>query len=180
VLGKSFFELFLPPDLHGELKNVYAAMLANLPRSRHHENTLLTRCGEHRLIRWNNSVLRSIQGEVIGIASIGEDITERQRSDIHIKRLSRVYAVLSEINALSVRVRDRQELSMRRAALQSMLARSKWRGSVSSTQARWRARSSPGTAERRTSYVQIKLTARDENTPDSRGQLVERCGNRNP
>src|SRR6202042_175265 len=93
VLGKSFFDLFVPIDQREELRGVFTTMLANLPRSRHHENNILTRSGEHRLIRWNNSVLRSVGGEVIGIASIGEDVTEQQRSDVHIKRLSRVYAV---------------------------------------------------------------------------------------
>ena len=110
VLGNSLFELFVPAECRHEMRGVYAAMLANLPRSRHHENTILTRDGEERLIRWSNSVLRSAAGEVIGIASIGEDVTEQQRSDIRIKRLSRVYTVLSEINTLIVRVRDRQEL----------------------------------------------------------------------
>jgi len=110
VLGKSFFDLFVPADCRHQMRGVYAAMLANLPSARHHESTILTRVGEQRLIRWSNSVLRSGRGDVIGITSIGEDITEQQRSDIHIKRLSRVYAMLSEINALIVRVGNRQEL----------------------------------------------------------------------
>ena len=38
------------------------------------------------------------------------DITARKEADEKIKRLNRVYAVLSGINALIVRVRDRQEL----------------------------------------------------------------------
>jgi diguanylate cyclase (GGDEF)-like protein/PAS domain S-box-containing protein len=37
-------------------------------------------------------------------------LSQQQQSDIRIKRLSRVYSVLSEINALIMRVRDRQEL----------------------------------------------------------------------
>jgi diguanylate cyclase (GGDEF)-like protein/PAS domain S-box-containing protein len=110
ILGKSLLDLFMPADRRHEMKGVYAAMLANLPGSRHHENTMLTRTGEERLIRWSNSVLRSVEGEVIGIASIGEDITEQQRSDIRLKRLSRIYTVLSQINALILRVRDRREL----------------------------------------------------------------------
>jgi diguanylate cyclase (GGDEF)-like protein/PAS domain S-box-containing protein len=110
VLGENFIENFVAPEHHEEIKQIYVSMLANLPHSRHHETTILTRSGEARLIRWNNSVLRSISGEVIGITRIGEDVTERQRSDVRIKRLSRVYEVLSETNALLVRVRDREEL----------------------------------------------------------------------
>jgi len=55
-------------------------------------------------------VLRSGVDDVIGTASIGEDITEQRRAETGIKRLNRVYAVLSGINALIVRVRDRDEL----------------------------------------------------------------------
>jgi len=110
VLGRSFLELFLPLDLHEELRGVYAAMLENSPAAWHHENEILTRAGERRLIRWNNSVLRSGIGDVIGTASIGEDITERKRAEIGIKHLNRIYAVLSGINTLILHVRDRDDL----------------------------------------------------------------------
>jgi len=109
VIGRSWVELFIPPET-GDLKDRLAALLADLPEARHGENKILTRSGERRLIRWNNSVLRSGAGDVIGTASIGEDITEQKRSETRIKRLNRVYAVLSGINTLIVRVRDRDEL----------------------------------------------------------------------
>ena len=168
VLGKSFFELFVPPERHHELKGVYAAMLANLRRSRHLENTILTRSGERRLIRWSNSLLRSIQGEVVGIASIGEDITQQQRSDIHIKRLSRVYAVLSEISALIVRVPDRRELFNEacRIAVDVGGFKMAWIGVIDSSTLEGKVVAWYGGRE---SYVgQIKLTARREDTSDSR------------
>jgi len=110
VLGQNFIELFIPPDLVGELWEVKLALHANLPTAWHHENEILTRAGERRLIRWNNSVLRSGIGDVIGTASIGEDITERKRAEIGIKHLNRIYAVLSGINTLILHVRDRDEL----------------------------------------------------------------------
>src|SRR6185295_19988365 len=85
-----------------------------------------------RLIRWNNSVLRSGAGDVIGTASIGEDITEQKRGEVRIKRLNRVYAVLSQINALIVRVRDREELFREacRIALEHGRFRTVWIGVV--------------------------------------------------
>jgi diguanylate cyclase (GGDEF)-like protein/PAS domain S-box-containing protein len=109
VMGRDWFELFIPPEINF-VKDIFASILANLPEARHHENWILTRSGERRLIRWNNSVLRSGAGDVVGTASIGEDITEQKRAEIRIKRLNRVYAVLSGINTLIVRVRDRGEL----------------------------------------------------------------------
>jgi diguanylate cyclase (GGDEF)-like protein/PAS domain S-box-containing protein len=78
VMGRDWFEVFLPLG-QDEMKRVFAALLADLPASRHYENEIFTRSGERRLIRWNNSVLRSSEGEVVGTASIGEDITERKQ-----------------------------------------------------------------------------------------------------
>jgi len=79
VIGRDWFELFLPPELVNELRGVHSALLADQPVAWHHENDIITRSGARRLIRWNNSVLRSASGYVIGTASIGEDITERKR-----------------------------------------------------------------------------------------------------
>jgi diguanylate cyclase (GGDEF)-like protein/PAS domain S-box-containing protein len=110
VIGRNWFELFIPPEFNNEVKDVFAGLVADLPEARHHENQILTRSGERRLIRWNNSVLRSGAGDVIGTASIGEDITEQKRAEVRIKRLNRVYAVMSGINTLIVRTLDRQEL----------------------------------------------------------------------
>ncbi|HTA66373.1 MAG TPA: PAS domain S-box protein, partial [Xanthomonadaceae bacterium] len=73
VIGKDWFESFMPVEV-GDMKPVFAELLANAPAAWHVENELLTRSGERRLIRWNNSVLRSGAGDVIGTASIGEDI----------------------------------------------------------------------------------------------------------
>jgi diguanylate cyclase (GGDEF)-like protein/PAS domain S-box-containing protein len=109
VIGRDWYELFVPLEL-GDMKPVFLALLANLPEAWHRENEIVTRWGERRLIRWNNSVLRSGDGEVIGIASIGEDITEQMQAEIRINHLNRVYAMLSGINTLIVRVRDRDEL----------------------------------------------------------------------
>jgi PAS domain S-box-containing protein len=87
VIGRSWVELFIPPE-SGDLKNRLAVLLADQPEGRHGDNQIVTRSGERRLIRWNNSVLRSAAGEVIGVASIGEDITERKRAEQEIRDLN--------------------------------------------------------------------------------------------
>jgi diguanylate cyclase (GGDEF)-like protein/PAS domain S-box-containing protein len=109
VIGQDWFEFFIPPKVE-DLRKLFADILTEEPLARHHENEILTRSGGHRLIRWKNSLLRSTVGEVIGTASIGEDITDRMESENKIGRLNRVYAVLSGINTLIVRVRNRDEL----------------------------------------------------------------------
>ena len=41
--------------------------------------------GEHRLISWNNIILRDAEGRVIGTNSIGEDITARVQAEAETK-----------------------------------------------------------------------------------------------
>jgi len=80
VIGRNWFELFIPPEIGDGMQGVYSALLADSPAAWHHENEIVTRSGTRMLVRWNNSLLRSASGEVIGIASIGEDITAAWRT----------------------------------------------------------------------------------------------------
>jgi diguanylate cyclase (GGDEF)-like protein/PAS domain S-box-containing protein len=110
VIGRDWFALFIAPEIHHLKDSFFQDILANLPHAMHDENEILTRSGKRRLIRWNNSVLRSEAGDVIGTASIGEDITDQKEAEARIASLNRVYAMLSGINTLIVHVSDRDEL----------------------------------------------------------------------
>ncbi len=112
IIGQNWVEIFLPPENKKHEKGFFKELLMNNPETLHSENEILTRSKEHRLIRWNNTVLRSGEGEIIGTASIGEDITEKRKTEARIIYLNRVYALLSGINTLIVRARDRTELCM--------------------------------------------------------------------
>ncbi len=81
VFGRNWIAMFLPPEIGKELEGVRVSLLGDLPDAWHYENEILTRSGGRRLIRWNNTVLRSSSGDVIGTASIGEDITDRKRAE---------------------------------------------------------------------------------------------------
>lgn len=80
VIGSNWFDVFAATDAPGMRRN-FEELLAENPASLHNESQLITRSGEHRLICWNNSVLHSGSGDVIGTASIGEDITERKAAE---------------------------------------------------------------------------------------------------
>ena len=86
MVGRSWVDNFLPPETREELEGIRVSLVADLPAAWHHENEILTRSDERRLIRWNNTVLRSSSGDVVGTASLGEDITELRRAEKEIDR----------------------------------------------------------------------------------------------
>ncbi len=102
VIGRSWFELFIPPELQHMRGGFFSSLLENQHDTRHHENEILTRSGERRLIRWNNLVLHSPDGAVSGVAGIGEDITELKRAEREL-RASKRASTASRADAAAVR-----------------------------------------------------------------------------
>src|SRR6185369_7659313 len=54
--------------------------------------------------------IRDETGRITGLVGVARDVTEREQMQANLRRLNRVYAVLSGINGLIVRVRDRDML----------------------------------------------------------------------
>jgi PAS domain S-box-containing protein len=77
VLAADWFERFVPPDQREWVKSMFADNIAAGSIPSHVENEIVTRDGRRRLLRWNNTILRDPDGQVVGTASIGEDITVR-------------------------------------------------------------------------------------------------------
>lgn len=77
VLGCDWFQRFVPTGID-DLRDVFSDLLNNSPNAWHHENAILCKSREKVLIRWNNSVIRDSSGDIVGVASIGEDVTEHR------------------------------------------------------------------------------------------------------
>jgi PAS domain S-box-containing protein len=77
VLGCDWFQRFVPAGID-DLRDVFSDLLKNLPNAWHHENAILCKSREKVRIRWHNSVIRDASTHVVGIASIGEDVTDHR------------------------------------------------------------------------------------------------------
>jgi diguanylate cyclase (GGDEF)-like protein/PAS domain S-box-containing protein len=109
VVGEDWFQLIAAP-MANTSTGFFEALKADHAPTWRRENEIVTRTGARRRMLWSNSILHSGTGELIGTASIGEDITERKEAEARIAYLNRVYAVLSGISALIVRASDRRNL----------------------------------------------------------------------
>jgi len=78
VLQKNWFDLFVPA---ASAREQFVRSLREHAMPSPQEGLVMTRKGAERLIRWHSTILSDLQGEAAGIASIGEDITERKRSE---------------------------------------------------------------------------------------------------
>ncbi len=97
VLGRNWFDLFLPAEIRPQIEDgIFLKTIETGSIPVHYQNDIVTRAGERRLIAWNNTVLRDHGGNVVGIASIGEDITQRQRAEAAVAASEQKYRQLFE------------------------------------------------------------------------------------
>ena len=94
VVGVDWFSKFIP-ETDENVKKLFLDAIGAGGVLAHYENPIKTRSGELREIVWNNTMLRDSAGNTIGTASIGEDVTERKRSE------EAMYRAVSALNALS-------------------------------------------------------------------------------
>ncbi|HAJ57461.1 MAG TPA: hypothetical protein DCL35_06800 [Candidatus Omnitrophica bacterium] len=78
VIGKSWFDVFLPDDARQSVSDMFHGKIRAGEMPSYFENEIQTRSGARRLVIWNNVILRDEAGKITGTASIGEDITERK------------------------------------------------------------------------------------------------------
>ncbi|CCO07621.1 sensor domain-containing protein [Desulforamulus hydrothermalis] len=102
VLGQDYFKLFILPAERQLMSGRFCQCIKEGCIETNFKNSILTRRGEQRLIYWNNTILYDEQGRAIGTASIGEDITERQRFEEKVKFLAYHDAMTGLPNRLSL------------------------------------------------------------------------------
>lgn len=103
VLGKNWFNTFLPRDKRTSVKKVFKKILAGeMKMSEYNENEILTLSGEKRIVYWHNSVIRNDEGAIVAVVSSGEDITEKKRIADELADSERKYRTLVEFASDSI------------------------------------------------------------------------------
>jgi len=85
VLGSSWFARFVPTGSEDARRAIFESLQTGEVH-RHRESNIKTRSGEQRQIRWSHTALKDGAGNVTGIASIGEDVTERTLTSLALQK----------------------------------------------------------------------------------------------
>ena len=81
VIGADWFDVFIPQGKKNAIKLLFSRALEDEAGGVNFPCPLLTREGELRQVILNNTPLRDPLGNIMGLSSIGEDITERRKAE---------------------------------------------------------------------------------------------------
>jgi len=88
IVGKNWFNNFLPPSQRDEVKAVFEKILQGEVKAlEYFENRVQTKLGKERLIAWHNSKLLDDDGKIIGTLSSGIDITDQRLAEQRFKQV---------------------------------------------------------------------------------------------
>lgn len=114
ILGANWFDIFLPEKIREDVRTVFSkSMHGEIELFEYFDNVVLTKAGQERIIAWHNAILRNSEGTIIGTLSLGEDITERRRTDEKLVQdlQDRVTELMSMRMTIPICSLDKQDLT---------------------------------------------------------------------
>jgi len=82
LIGKNWFKTCLPHEMISEVSSVFEKVMnGKIENEVLYENDVKTKSGEIRTIQWHNTLLKDLDGNITGLISSGEDITERKQAE---------------------------------------------------------------------------------------------------
>jgi PAS domain S-box-containing protein len=82
LVGKKWTDMLVRESDRNERELLLSDLFEERRTKLHnHENIIITKSGEERLISWNNTIIRDEKGTPVSILSSGEDITDKKKAE---------------------------------------------------------------------------------------------------
>jgi PAS domain S-box-containing protein len=97
IVGKNWFDNFVPKEDKEQMRKLFRKFLKGEKITDvFRESEVVTRKGERRVISWNSSEIRDVEGKISAILSSGEDITEKMIAEKALKESESKFRMLAE------------------------------------------------------------------------------------
>ncbi|MDH5510631.1 MAG: PAS domain S-box protein [Nitrospinota bacterium] len=101
ALGKNAMDLIVPPSALPQVEVVWDELLTKSGGEKS-VNENVTRDGGLIICEWNNTPLVDLEGEVSGVASLVQDVTERETARVSLKESEERYRLLVELCPVAI------------------------------------------------------------------------------
>lgn len=103
--GRHPFDLIVPRKIQPVVTELWNRLLKG-DGTTDSENENITKDGRTILCQWTNTPLKTSEGNIIGVMSIVQDITERKQTERALRRVNRELHTISECNQVLMRATD--------------------------------------------------------------------------
>jgi len=87
LLRKNWLDLCVPSEARLEIDAAYEKVLNGEERDCYHQNLILTKAGDVRIMAFHTTPIRDVSNAIVGVLSSGEDITEQKKAEVERVRL---------------------------------------------------------------------------------------------
>ncbi len=105
VQGKDWFSTFLPGKDHDHIRKIFKQAVGNI-QTKGNVNPILTKDGRKVYIEWCDRTLKDAHGNFVGLLAIGQDITERLRSEKALQNSEKQFKTLFNNSTDAVFIHD--------------------------------------------------------------------------
>ncbi len=123
MLGKNYFDNFLPKESVKDMKRVFSKSIKNgMTKKTVDVSTIVTKSGKEKIIGWQNSFLKDENGKISGLLSVGIDLTEITRLEEELKESSNMLSSIIKNSPYGfVAFKDDDSIIITNPALREML-----------------------------------------------------------